>query len=177
MVLFTWRWQPHWRFIKDLVDTGYIGRSLRGRFAPISGAAFEEPSVSLEWRFDGRRATCTAARLAYDDFARWYLGEVDAVMADLPILTDQSGRTEPPLLPVNDAWLMILEMQSGARAEIDVSRVSFLADQVIRLSVQLFGDLGTIEAEHIFFGSDAGVTLRGAQLGDTRGPSGIIALL
>src|SRR6185503_17658749 len=22
MVLFTWRWQPHWRYIKHLVDTG-----------------------------------------------------------------------------------------------------------------------------------------------------------
>ena len=23
MVLFTWRWQPHWRYVKHLVDTGY----------------------------------------------------------------------------------------------------------------------------------------------------------
>jgi predicted dehydrogenase len=76
---------PHRRFIKDLADTGYIGRPLRGRFALISGAAFEEPSVSLEWRFDGRRETCRAGDLGSHmiDFARWYLGEVDAVMADL----------------------------------------------------------------------------------------------
>ena len=56
MVLFTWRWQPHWRYIKHLVDTGYIGRPLRARFAFISGAAFQEGS-SGQWRYDGRRAT------------------------------------------------------------------------------------------------------------------------
>jgi predicted dehydrogenase len=169
MVLFTWRWQPHWRYVKHLVDTGYIGRPLRARFAFISGAAFQEGS-SGQWRYDGRRATGAAGDLGSHmiDFAHWYLGGVTAVLADLPILIDQSAKTEHPPQPVNDACLMILEMQSGARAEIDVSRVSFLADQVIRLSVQLFGDQGAIEAEHVYFGVDSGVTLRGARIGDTR---------
>ena len=97
MVHFTWRWQPHWRYVKHLVDTGYIGRPLRARFAFISGAAFQEGS-SGQWRYDGRRATGAAGDLGSHmiDLAHWYLGGVAAVSGDLPILIDQSGRTETP---------------------------------------------------------------------------------
>ena len=32
MVLFTWRWQPHWRYVKHLIDSGYIGRCQHAEF-------------------------------------------------------------------------------------------------------------------------------------------------
>jgi len=33
MVLFTWRWQPHFRYLKQLVDDGYIGRCYQANSA------------------------------------------------------------------------------------------------------------------------------------------------
>ena len=153
MVLFTWRWQPHWRYIKHLVDTGYIGRPFRARFAFIAGVCLRRRLS--QWRFDGRRTTGSRrrSRLAYGRLRPLVSRRRRRRDGRPPNLHRPVGQNRPPPLPVNDACLMMLEMQSGARAEIDVSRVSFLADQVIRLSVQLFGDGGTIEAEHVFFWS------------------------
>ena len=110
MVIFTWRWQPHWRYVKHLVDTGYIGRCLRARFAFTGGSALDK---GYKWRFDGRRATGIAGDLGSHmiDFARWYLGDVAAVAADLRIFTDQSGEADPPPLPVNDSSFIALEMR------------------------------------------------------------------
>jgi predicted dehydrogenase len=166
MVLFTWRWQPHWRYLKHLVDTGYIGRCLRARFAFIEGIAF---SKGYKWRFDGRRGSGVAGDLGSHmiDMAHWYFGDVVTVSADLRCFADQSAEADPPPLPVNDASLIVLGTRNGAQVLIDASAVTYLADQDVKIIVALDGEEGTLEAEHVFFGKDAGVTIRGARRGET----------
>ena len=166
MVLFTWRWQPHWRYLKHLVDTGYVGRCLRARFAFIEGIAFNK---GYKWRFDGRRGSGVAGDLGSHmiDMAHWFLGDAATVSADLKVFADQSAEADPSPLPVNDACLIALGMRNGAQVLIDSSAVTYLADQDVKIIVELAGDEGTLEAEHIFFGKDAGVTIRGARRGAT----------
>ena len=166
MVLFTWRWQPHWRYLKHLVDTGHIGRCLRARFAFVEGIAF---SKGYKWRFDRRRGTGVAGDLGSHmiDMAHWFLGDVATVSADLKVFADQSAEADPPPLPVNDACLIALGMGNGAQVLIDASAVTYLADQDVKIIVELAGDEGTLEAEHIFFGKDAGVVIRGVRRGET----------
>jgi predicted dehydrogenase len=165
MVLFTWRWQPHWRYLKRLIDDGYIGRPFRARFAFIEGIAM---GPAYQWRFDGRRGSGVAGDLGSHmiDMAHWFLGDVATISADLKTFSDQSRKAEPPPLPVNDACLIALGMKDGAQVLIDSSAVTYLADRDVVIDVELAGDKGTIEARHVFGGREAGVTIRGARTGE-----------
>lgn len=166
MVMFTWRWQPQWRYLKRLIDDGYIGRPFRARFAFIEGIAM---GPAYQWRFDGRRGSGVAGDLGSHmiDMAHWFLGEVATVSADLRIFSDQSRKADPAPLPVNDACLIALGMTGGAQVLIDSSAVTWLADRDVVIDVELAGDAGTIEARHVFGGKEAGVTIRGARTGET----------
>jgi predicted dehydrogenase len=165
MVLFTWRWQPHWRYAKHLIDTGAIGRPRLVRFHFIGNFALDP---GYKWRFDGRRANGVTGDLGSHmiDFIEWYLGPATRVMADLPVFVDQSDTATPPPLPVNDAGFLIFDMANGARAEIHVSAVSQLGDEGVRVGVSLYGDEGSVEMEQTYFGVHAGVAMRSVRKGD-----------
>jgi predicted dehydrogenase len=166
MVLFTWRWQPHWRYLKHLVAAGYIGRCLRARLSFVEGIAFGK---GYKWRFDGRRGTGTAGDLGSHmiDMAHWLLDdEVATVSASLKTFADQSAETIPPPLPSNDACFITMEMGRGAQVLVDVSSASYMADRDCRVAIEFHGDQGTIEAEHCFLGAEAGARLRGARKGE-----------
>jgi predicted dehydrogenase len=50
MVLFTWRWQPHWRYVKRLMDEGYIGQCRHAELRFLNGAAIRrELPVASRW--------------------------------------------------------------------------------------------------------------------------------
>jgi predicted dehydrogenase len=165
MVLFTWRWQPHWRYAKHLVETGYVGRPRLARFHFIGNFALDP---GYKWRFDGRRANGVTGDLGSHmiDFVEWYLGPATRVMADLRVFVDQSATATPAPAPVNDAGLLIFEMANGARAEVHVSAASELGDEGVRVGVSLYGDEGSVEMEHTYFGVHAGVTMRGVKKGE-----------
>jgi predicted dehydrogenase len=54
-----------------------------------------------------------------------------------------------------------MEMDSGAQVLVQAGGVSHVGNQVVRIAVQLYGDAGSIEAEHVFLGRDARVVVRG----------------
>ena len=166
MVLFTWRWQPHWRYVRRLVEDGYIGRCYRARFAFVESTS---PGRGYKWRFDGRRASGAAGDLGSHmiDMAHWFFGDVASVSADLRCFVDQSGEAEPPPLPVNDSALIAMTMRDGPQVLVDVSSVTWMADRDCLVTVELHGDEGTIEGHHRFLGAEAGVTLKGARRGET----------
>lgn len=159
MILFTWRWQPHWRFVKRLIDGGYIGRCHQARFqflVPLSGGAYQ-------WRYDAARANGVAGDLGSHmiDFAHWFIGDVKDVSADLQVLNPQKGLEGKAFVPANDAAFLSLAFRGGAHAQVHVSAAERLGDQGAKIRVALYGDKGTIEAEHVYFGTEAGVKLRG----------------
>jgi predicted dehydrogenase len=165
MVLFTWRWQPHWRYLKDLVDSGFIGRCHHAEFQFLGGFALD---AGYKWRFDGARANGITGDLGSHmiDFACWYLGAVTEVMADLSTFIDQSETATPPPVPANDAGLLTLRFASGARAQITASGVSRRGDEDVRIIASLNGSDGTIEVAHTFFGIHGGVKIRAIRSGE-----------
>jgi predicted dehydrogenase len=165
MVLFTWRWQPHWRYLKYLVDSGFIGRCYHAEFEFLASFALDP---GYKWRFDGRRANGIVGDLGSHmiDFARWYCGDVAEVMADMPVFIDQSATATPPPQPINDGGLLTLRLVSGARALIRVSAVSQLGDEGVRITASLHGSEGTLEVRHTYFGNDAGIVFRGVRRGE-----------
>jgi len=165
MVLFTWRWQPHWRYLKHLVDSGFIGRCYHAEFQFLGGFALD---AGYKWRFDGARANGVTGDLGSHmiDFAFWYLGDVTEVMADLSTFIDQSTTASPPPPPTNDVGLLTLAFAGGARAQITASAVSRRGDEDVRILASLHGSDGTIEMQHTFFGIDGGVRIRGVRAGE-----------
>ncbi len=156
-VLFTWRWQPHFSYLKQLVDEGYLGRCYQAQFRFMGGFS-RHPHYT--WRVDGRRANGVVSDLGAHmiDFARWYVGEVAAVSAHLSSFIAHPSAGDQPLVRNNDAALVTLQFENGAQGII---QVSVLAHQELTLEVVLHGEGGTLEARHVFSGADAGTTLRG----------------
>jgi predicted dehydrogenase len=160
MVLFTWRWQPHWQYVKRLVDEGYIGRCYQARCAFDGGQGRTE---AYSWRGDAARCNGIVGDLGSHmiDFVRWFLGDIRRVSAHLPALIDRSGQKSPPSMPATDAALVTMELEGGVQVLVQASAVAHVGNQVVRIAVQLYGEDGSIEVEHVFLGKDAGVTLRG----------------
>jgi predicted dehydrogenase len=156
-VLFTWRWQPHFRYLKQLVSEGYIGRCYQAQFRFMAGFA-RQPRYT--WRVDGQRANGVVSDLGAHmiDFARWYVGEIAAVSAHLSSFVAHPAAGDQPLVRNNDAALVTLQYENGAQGII---QVSVLAHQELTLEVVLHGEAGTLEARHVFSGEDAGIALRG----------------
>jgi predicted dehydrogenase len=162
MVLFTWRWQPHFQYLKQLIDEGYIGHCYHAHFRNLGGYGRQS---EYGWRFDGNRANGIVGDLGAHmiDFARWYVGDIAKVSAHLGTYVERPGINDQPPVPANDAALVMLQFENQTQAMIQVSAVAHQADRGVGIDIQLHGDRGTLEVEHIFFGSEAGVTLRGSQ--------------
>lgn len=167
MVLFTWRWQPHFALIKKMVEEGFLGQPHHARFSFVGGQPRDK---SYKWRFDARRANGVAGDIGSHmiDFARWYLGEIASVTALLAVMNVREAAADGTRSsPANDLALVTLGLRNGALAAIELSQVAYLGDQDVKIGVQLHGDAGTIEAETIFFGCEGGSTLRAIRHGET----------
>jgi len=161
MVMFTWRWHPIWRFVKRLLDKGYVGRCRRVRLQ------FRVPSSAPgQWRFNAARANSVTADLGSHmiDMAQWWLAPVVEVDAHLQTLRPRE-RDIPD--PANDAAFLTLRLADGTMVEVDVSATGSVGDRGATISAELQGDAGTIEARQILFGPEAGVAVRGVGAGGT----------
>jgi predicted dehydrogenase len=167
MVLFTWRWQPHFQYLKHLVDDGYLGRCYHAHFRFLGGFG-RQPEY--RWRYDGNRSNGVVSDLGAHmiDFARWYIGDISKVSAHLATHIDRPGANDQPAASVNDSALVTLQFDNEAQATIQVSAVAHQADRVVDINVLLHGASGTLEAEQILFGAEAGATIRGVRHNEKR---------
>jgi len=80
MVMFTWRWQPHFVFLNDLLKRGELGRPLRAQLGFLAGY-MRTPEYS--WRMDPRRSNGNFADLGSHmiDLARFFFGDPSSVTA------------------------------------------------------------------------------------------------
>jgi predicted dehydrogenase len=162
MVLFTWRWQPHFRYLKQLVADGYAGRCYHAQFRFLGGFGRQS---EYRWRYDRQRSNGIVSDLGAHmiDFARWYIGDVRKVSAQLATFVNRPGPEGQPSVSANDSAIVTLQFENEAQAIIQVSAVAYQADRGVGINVHLHGASGTLEAKHIFYGSEAGVTIRGAR--------------
>jgi predicted dehydrogenase len=167
MILFTWRFMPHVRYLRQLVDAGHVGR-VRQMTAHFIGGYAIEPEY--QWRFDGNRANGVLGDLGSHlvDLFRHFVGDVTSVSADLQQVVDRSGLPGPRSAPVNDCAFVMLRSADGAQGMLHVSAASPSGDRNVRLGFTLHGDAGVLEAEHIFDGAEKGVRLRGTGAGMPR---------
>jgi predicted dehydrogenase len=166
MVLFTYRWMPFFRYVRDLIDQGYIGRFYHCEFRHLMGYAREREGYG--WRFDQKRANGILGDLGVHaiDLARWLVGDITRVSAQLGIHVDRPGPDGGPLEPANDSALLLAEFANGAQGVIQASGMAHVADRVWEQRVCLYGEAGSLEIEVPYMGRDAGPVIRVARSQD-----------
>jgi predicted dehydrogenase len=161
MVLFTWRWQPHWIHIRRLIGDGFVGRPHYAGLSFISNGALHR---SYQWRMDGNRATGALGDMASHmfDFTRWMFGEPHGLGARVGQAIDRRPYGGDPA-PTTDTATINLALEDGTLVHVYVGMAVPWGDGVVGLRLDVHGDDGTIEAQQVFLGSSAGVRVRGVK--------------
>lgn len=144
LVHFTYRWRPWYRYIKQLLADGYIGQCYHCQFRCLGGYG---RSGQYAWRFDRARGHGILADLGSHmiDLARWYVGEIAGVSANLATFVDRPGADGGALDAANESAVLSLAFANGAQGMIHVSAVADLGDRGMEKHVVLYGSQGTLE--------------------------------
>ena len=161
MVLFTYRWMPFFRYVKDLIDQGYVGRCYHAEFRYLMGYARQK---EYQWRFDQKRANGALGDLGVHmiDMARWLVGDISRVCAQLGVFVDRPGADGGRIDPANDSALLMVEFANGTHGIIQASVVAHLADREMQQQIKLYGEAGTLEIDVPYGGPEAGTVVRAA---------------
>ncbi len=148
MVPFTYRFMPVNRYVKLLVDEGYIGRpySLDMRYFTGYGR-----SGAYMWRFDASVAGSgvsgdIGSHFAY--LARWWYGEVEAVTAVYTHVIPRAPRPDgAPFPAADDSAMILLEFANGATGDIHVTSLAYEPGPFgQRHDLDLHGSAGTLHS-------------------------------
>lgn len=161
MSFFALRTLPHHRYLKQLIEDGYVGRVYDAEFSLTHGF-FRGPDY--QWRFDARRGTGALGDLGcyLFDLARWYIGDITAVSASTRSHVDRIAAHGKSFAAANDSAVIAVEFVGGAHATMLASVTSYQADRLQANSIRIYGEHGTLELDHTF----AGARIRGARAGD-----------
>lgn len=158
MCLFSYRWLPHYRYARQLIDAGYLGRSFHCHMRYVAGYGREH---EYQWRYDRQHGTGALGDLGSHmiDLARWFVGDITKVSGRLARFVERPGADGAVPDPANDAALLTVEFANGAQGSIQISAVAHVGDRGQEQHIVLHGEEGTLEIDHTF--SSAGI--RGAR--------------
>ncbi len=158
MILFTNRWIPPHRYLRQLIDAGYLGRCLQ--YQMVCVAEYGRRS-GYAWRFDPAHGNGILADLGAHliDLARWYVGEITRVSASLQTYGEHVGRDGSPLAATNDSAMLLLESANGAQGMIHVTAVAHVRGRGQDQQLRLYGEDGTLELDLV----NGGLALHGAR--------------
>ena len=149
MVQFTNRGLPHYRYVKELLDDGYIGQPYSASFSWATGWGPAAEVNPYYWPCDARRSTGAVGELGAHifDLARWYFGEVVRVSGSVKTFVHHDGPSGRPMETANDSAFVLLDFACGAHASVHVGSPNIVgpglrqSGQVVVLS----GSEGTLE--------------------------------
>lgn len=127
-VPFTYRHMPSTRYLKDLIDDGYLGRPyhLHMRYY----AAFARDPGQYLWRFE--RALAGSGALGdigshFLHLAEWLYGEVDAVCAQLGVFIERAplNLQGQPYEQADDSAMVMLRFKNGAQGMVHASAIAY----------------------------------------------------
>ncbi len=150
MVQFTNRGLPHYRFIKQVLDDGYIGEPYHAYFYWPTGWFPAEAINSYHWAFDARRAKGAVNELGAHmiDVARWFLGDVVRVSATLRNFAPRVDQDDTPMKNANDSAFLLLDFANGAHGVVHVGSPNISSDDLHHTGqvAIISGSDGTLES-------------------------------
>jgi predicted dehydrogenase len=148
MVPFTYRFMPASRYLKALVDEGYLGSLYHLNMRYYAGYARDGQYM---WRFDAQESGAGVVGdlgthwlyLAY-----WLFGEISAVTALLGSNVKRAPRPDGTSYTVgDDAAIMLVEFASGAQGVLHMSAVAYEATPFGQIhEMEFHGSEGTLHA-------------------------------
>jgi predicted dehydrogenase len=163
MTFFTYRWLPHYRHAHRLLAAGYVGRPYHLSIRFVAGYG---RGGRYGWKWDARRGLGALGDMGSHmiDLARWWVGEVTAVAAEVSVFVRRPGPDGEAALPApaNDAAVLALRFAGGAQGSVQVSAVAHTAERGQEQHLVLHGEAGTLEADLELAGPRWGVRGAGA---------------
>jgi predicted dehydrogenase len=161
MSFFALRTSMHHRYLRSLIEDGYLGQVYSAQFSLTHGFFRGD---GYQWRFDSARGTGALGDLGcyVIDQARWYVGDIARVSANLHNTIARPHPEATAYLPANDSAILGVEFRNGAHATMATNVVAHQAERKQTNTVVLQGEGGTLELQHTF----AGAVLRGARPDD-----------
>jgi predicted dehydrogenase len=126
MVPFTYRFMPTSRYVKELLDEGYLGRPYHLNLRYYTGYG---RSGEYAWRFDAGEAGSgvwgdIGSHWVY--LARWFYGEIDAVTAVFTHVVPRGPRPDgAPFVATEDSAMALLEFANGATGSLHLSSLAY----------------------------------------------------
>lgn len=121
---FTYRFMPTVRFVKRLIEQGYLGRPHHLNFRYFSGFAL---SGEYAWRFDIARAGSGVLGDLGSHFihlAEWFFGDVESTTCELGRMVDRPHPKGVIYDQADDTAVVILQFVGGAQGVIHASAVA-----------------------------------------------------
>jgi predicted dehydrogenase len=148
MVPFTYRFMPANRYLKELLDEGWLGQPYHLNLRYYTGFG---RSGAYAWRFDlGEAGSGISGDLGshWVYLARWYFGEVRAVTSVHSRVVPRGPRPDhAPYEAAEDAALMLLEFENGATGSLHLSSLAHEPGPFgQRHELDLHGSGGTLRA-------------------------------
>jgi predicted dehydrogenase len=126
MAPFTYRYMPTARYIKELLEEGYIGRPYHLNMRYYTGYGREGEYL---WRFDTEKAGSGAIGDIGSHFlylAYWFFGDIVGVSCQLGRLVDREPLDDEgrPYKPADDTAIVTLSFANGAQGVIHATTVA-----------------------------------------------------
>ena len=165
MVAFTYRFMPTSRYLKELIEQGYIGKPyhLNMRYYADYGR-----DGQYMWRFDlDESGSGVVGDLGthWLYLADWFYGEIKAVSTMLGYHVSREPRPDgQPYAPADDSAVMMLEFENGARGVLHLSSLAYEKTPFGQIhQMEFHGSGGTL---HSFTDWDKTQSVSGAREGE-----------
>ncbi|MCB9452844.1 MAG: Gfo/Idh/MocA family oxidoreductase [Anaerolineaceae bacterium] len=127
LVPFTYRFMPAERYLKQLIDSGYIGKPYNLNMRYYTGYARQGDYM---WRFDLEEAGAGAVGDIGSHFmylSYWYYGEIESVMCQLSHHIERDPRPDGnnDYVRADDGAMILLQFKNGAQGVIVASAVLY----------------------------------------------------
>lgn len=126
MVPFTYRFMPTARYLKELIEQGYIGKPYHLNMRYYTGYARDGKYM---WRFDlDESGSGVVGDLGthWLYLADWFYGEIKAVSAMLGYHVRRAPRPDgQPYQPTDDSAIVMLDFENEARGVIHVTALAY----------------------------------------------------
>lgn len=162
MTFFTFRWPPHYRYLKELIEKSFIGHCFHCHICLLTGIGRDG---EYSWRFDRKHGNGVLSEYGAHmiDLVRWLLGDVSKVSAHLHMFLDRPGAGDGILEPTNDSAMLALELVNGTQCVMQLSDLAYIGTHGMDQRITLHGESGTLEASATFRGSE----IRGARTSES----------
>lgn len=143
MVFFTWRWQPHYRYMRELIDQGVIGRLYHAEFSFLMGNGRND---QYQWRFDPAHSNGVTGDSGAHmfDLSRYLVGDVSAVSANVQAHVARLGQDGKSMKATGDVANVMLQFANGAQGAMTMSSLARVDDPFLVQTVALHGEAGSL---------------------------------